>query len=672
MRNLINVNSTNIKTFGFTSTFDLIAKTLTFNISALTVFNGGGAAAVVGIAFNVIDPSGLAIATIDWTAPSINPSTDTTFVVNLVNGFALFGWYQIVGVIRDADNVDYPITLNKEICEPEGFTSNGYVKGVIDINAECDIPRITISELTNFVYKGIFADSVIKSGVLIYPPATLSNVNFTTTPFRIGGSGRVYTGRYNINCTSAAIYDLQDGTYLKITYKVINLEKVVNCTSALSTILCCINDLDDAYRKDPYSTAGLAIKAKMDRITIPFMRAIAKEKSGQDAYKQVNEIANILGCDCNCGSETIEPRAIVSGGDEVNNIVIAGTNATSVTPTTAGSTITYTIDTKNIIVSNGSDDPSFSITRVENDATINYVIAFNYNVLANTILQTILTDEELTNLLKEIVGDTGTNISLEGLDGGCIISLANCNYTLIEANNIIKTIISIVIGGTTYTAPGGLLLSNTTALAAWLNGLSKGTFTATLDGGSANVIINTTTNPNLITLLNISTSGGPIIRQFTRTCIGLVDFLNAVVTYICDLSSIQVEFGETGQTICSFDGGGNVVTTAIDPEITVGALLNEMLAAQCVLFNKVIAIALNCANIKSMFTTSSNAIISGDGVLGIQGGACARISMTQLATFILTAISGSSDLKTTLCSLLSACEPATCALPTNVSAVLTS
>lgn len=302
--NPIQIGSAAITSFGFTSTFDLLANTLKFDISALTEFMAGGQSAVKGIAFAVKDPSGLDLCVIDFTTPQINPVNTSVFTLNMVSGFAKFGWYTIRGSIKDQDNSIYSIDLKKEICQPENF-DNGYVPGKFAMDIDCDVPQLTIREISKIIYKGLLPDSVTRTGTFSYPPGTIANLAITAVPFMISGSGHVYTGRYTINNTSVGKFNLQDSVYVLVSYKTIAFEKVVNCQTALVTVLCCIENCYDQYKASPYSSNGKFHKQKLDEISIPLSIAIVKEKAGIDAGDQVTEIAKILNCDCNCAETSV-------------------------------------------------------------------------------------------------------------------------------------------------------------------------------------------------------------------------------------------------------------------------------------------------------------------------------------------------------------------------------
>lgn len=667
MQNIININSANILTFGFTSKFDLLAKTLTFDISNLTAFQTGGAANVVGIAFQVTDPSGLTLAKIDWTAPQIDPNTQTTFVVDIVSGFALFGWYNLTGVIRDQDGKDYSINLIKEICQPEGFTKNGYVPGIFNIIVNCNTPQLNITELTRFIYKGKSPASVTKTGILSYPPGTLADLDFNFTPIAIGGNANVYTGRYTINNTSLANFDLGDGVSLNISYKVINFEKVVNCTTSLASVLCCMEDLIKDYNNDPYSASGAAIKKKLDKCSYDFMLAVAKEKSGKDASEEAAKIASILGCDCDCSS-AIEPQTVLSGGSTIDAFTIIGADAANVDAQQVLGTTQYTIEVKNIDVTNLNNDLSFNINRVDSGTTITFAISFNFGPLASAILEAIGSDDALIAVLQNLVGNTGSILSLDGLAGGCIITLANCNYTLIEANNVAKTIVSINIGGTLIMAPSSLLLSNTSAVAAWLNGLGLGTFSVTLDTGTQTINITSNANPNIITVINFTTTTGALIRQFNRSCIGLVDFLNAVVTYICNLQTANVKFGVANISYLIYNPDGSVTSTVIATNDTLDHVLEFILASEASLFNALSTQGLTCRNIGLLFKTVTYAILDTDGVLGTQSNHCALIGFDALAGIILQKIAANAQWQSNFCGLVANCTAPVCPSLTNPSA----
>lgn len=661
--NPIILNTPNIIQFGFKATFNLELNRITFDISGLTTFAPGNAGNVIGIYFEVYDASGLQVATPNFANPDIVPISPAPFVVQLANGFAQYGLFVIRGIIRDANGTDYTIELKKNICQPADFV-NGTSAGTLLQKVDCASPKIIISEVTNLAYNGKSPILLTKDGTLFYPNGTLNEVDFTFTPFEVV---QVYTGGYEVKNRSTATYDLDDNVFVQVVYKS-DLQFDVTCQSALVSLLCCIKDYEDIYLSDPNSARGRNAKIQLDKITIPFLTAVIKEKAGQDASIETSLISSILKCDCDC-NQLVEAAPVA--GSTAANITIVGLGATNVSSTQSGNTTQYTVSSKSTTVTKDPSELGFSIQIIQTQYNTEYRVTLNPNPLANEILTAINNDQALTLFLQQIVGATGGSTSLIGLDGKCVIEIGDCTYTLIESTSIAKTINSITINNIIHNAPAGLLLTNVSGITSWLNGLALGSFTATFDGGSSTVTIKSISNPNPATQFAMTSQGSPLLRQFSKTCAGLVEVLNAIITYICALQANEIAFGYTGANLCTFGSGSTVITTPVLPGTKLDALLVSILNAQCALYNNIGNAGLNCAAIKAIFPTSANAFISTDGVYGTRNDACNKITFLDLATVLLSTISGNATLKTAFCAIVASCTAPSCSAPSNVSGVLT-
>lgn len=666
MDNPIFINSANIIQFGLGITFDIGLNKITFDSSALTTYVSGNAGNVQGIYLQVFDASGLEVKVLDLTTRDINPSAPAPYVLQLANGFAQYGLFIINAIIIDQDSTQYKISLRKNICSPVGFI-NGSVPGSFIVQINCDAPKVVLSETTNFAYQGLAPYNISKSGHLYYPQGTLSALAFTFTPFEITGDTAVYTGPYRINNTTSATYDLGDSVFVLIKYYTL-LDFEVRCNSYLDGLLCCVEDVQNTYLSDPNSARGRDAKNKFDQITIPLITALVQEKAGKDSSTQIKIISDILQCDCVCTPQSVEP-VLLTGDNAGPSFSIIGQYGTSVSSAVVGSSTQYTASSKTTTVTKDSGELGLSIQTVTAAGNVTYKIIINYDALAANILTTIGNSEDLLNQLNALITATGTGVSLAGLDGSCVITIGNCNYLLIEPSTPVKTITSITIDSTVHNAPGGLLLTNTSGVATWLNGLSLGSFT--VNSGSGNITIQSLGNSHNITQLAITIGGQPTLRQFTKTCVGLVEVLNAIITYICAIDTTKIKFGVAGQSIKSFDEDGNVITTSIASDIDLSALLIEMLAAENQLFSAIAGVSLTCDNIKVVFPARITTIIGTDFILGTKGGLCARLSFTDLAGQMLLAISGNSTLTTIFCNMVAACTAPFCSPPTSVSGVLT-
>ena len=669
--NPIVINSTNVGNFGFQATFKLYEKLISFDISELTTFLSGGAANVLGVYIQIIDPTGITILDYDPTTPSIVPNSSSTFDFNIPSMSFAFGWWTINVKLIDADNKEYIATVVKNICLPVGFDpANNFVPGVMQSAINCTTPSIKVSEQTVFVYNGLAADEIVKDGTLYYPQGTLDPVTFVVTPFGFSGLNSVYTGDYAVINTSTATYNLGDYTYVEVKYFT-NLKFSVACSSRLTQILCCLEELQDVYNNSPQSNKGIDAKERLDLASVPLYIAALKEQTGQDASDDVAQIRDILNCDCNCNPVNVEPILVGIDGDAPTVQVLSG-NGISVTSEQVGNNINYTVSQKVVQLAKDDSETGFVLQKTTTGTNINYFLTFNYVNLATNILNTISSSPTLVTLLQSIVGAVSSGLNLNGLNGGCVIDIANCSYSLVEANNAVKTIVSITIGGTVHNAPGGLLLSNPSGISAWLNGLTLGTFTVNYDSGSNSTSIASAVNSNLITAFAMSSGGNPIIRQFNRACIGLVDFLNAMVDYICNLSALQIEYGVTGDSLMTYNGSGNIITTEIDPTEEVGTLISAIIGAQNALYTKLNNISVSCASIKALFNTSAAVLAPTDGLFGLKAGACARVLFPDLANIIMTAIAGDGTLSSQFCAMVASCSAPVCSPPTSTSGVLSS
>lgn len=669
MSNPINLNTTYIKKFGFKSDFLLEEKKIRFDITGYTEFEAGGAAVSQGINFEVVDPSGVILSVIDFPSKDIDPALgQTTYEVVLPNGFAMFGWFIIRGVIKDADGKEYEIKVVKNICEPKGF-KNGVVKGSFDANVNCEAPKISLTETTDMSYAGLSPYRKTKEGVLYYPKGTLNDLAFTFTPFEIAGSNDVYTGSYTVRNKTIAEYDLGDLVYVHVSYNTSH-DFEVNCNSTLCKVLCCVQDMMKTYEDDCKSNKGKDAKAKLDKIALPLMIATLKEKCGQNAGDEIAEIEDILGCACECGNESVEPKLLIGNSNVANSVTVVGDCGTTVTPQTVGNSVQYTVKSKNIVISKGDDgDLSFSIKKVEDACTINYEISFDYNNLATTILNTIKNSSQLTAIFNSIFQSTG-GIDLAGLDGKCVVDLAACDYTLVEKITGVISVLNIVIGGQTFVAPSGLLLQNDVAVSDWLNSMAKGVFNVFYDTNTQSVIITSPANSNSIATILLSNGTSSFARVFSKNCKGLKQILQAVINYVCAISATQVKLGGS-LVLCRFKPDGTIEQVPFNSDATLFSYLDAQRAALCDFANKINAITgIDCAKMKSLFPQTTKIVGDADYLFGTKEGECARLSYVEIAKIVLTKAFENSEIRTYICEQMQNCSQPVCTPVDNITVVL--
>lgn len=531
MKNPIVINSANVNQFGFKSTFNLSDLSLTLDVDGLTGFIGSGASQINSIVFNVTDPSGF-----DMGDKALNLSTLVPVVYDLNPNFN-FGFYTIKGTLVDQDGKPYVIKLDINICIPEKW--DGYnVPGLFDIDVDCKNSTATIFEQTLISYLGKRSISEVKNGKIFYPDNVINELDFSFTPFMLGGGDGLFTGTYRIKNTTLATFDLNDNIFIVIPYFT-RSEFEVTCENSLKSILCCIQDQYDIVARNKNNSKAVAATQLLNLITPDLVVALLKDQSGKNSDKEVARIKEVLNCDCGCNkSILIEPQIIGTPGSAVN---VVGAGGTTVTPSSSGGTVLYTVRSRAYDVTKGDPtDLAFSIVKNEGPTSVTFILEFDYVELSQTILNTIAASDELTLILNQLITGTSSG-SIANINGRCVIDLTTCDYSLIDSATPLKIVKNVVIGGVTSVAPSGLASTNAAGIATWLNGLGKGIFTASLNGSSTQLTILSQNNVNVLNSMLFDSNGTPLNRDFTRNCSTLSNVLQAVIDYVCELDTTQVD-----------------------------------------------------------------------------------------------------------------------------------
>lgn len=649
----VQINSSNITTFTWTAAVNIYSRQIVFDTSS-TVYSGSGISNVLGIAFSLVDSVGIELMGVDWTNPQITPSVDQTYTLDLTSfpiNF-LFQNYKWVGYIKDQDGTVYQTTeILKTICQPPQINESGYVPGSFQILPDCINNILTVKEFTLLIYNNQSPLSTSKTGTLYYPTGTISAVTFTGTPFQ---NNVVYTGRYRINCTTVGTYDLNDGITVLVSYYT-DQEFPVACANYIGDITCCLTKVYNTYLTNCENEVGKYALQQYNSTLLPFSLALAKQINGQDASSEVAQIKKMLNCDC--GSSSVGQNEITPTNPAVNSIVLQGAGGTTIpSATIIGTTKTYTIASNSYVVAKGdTGDLAFTITTDTSVANVvTYKITFNYDVMASYILTAIAADPTLINQLNSLISVTGGSIA--GLDGKCIIDLTTANYSVSQAVNASTLITNIVINGTNYAAPSSLYANNVTDVANWLNGLSLGTFTAVLNSGT--LTIQSVSNVNKISTITFTTPD--ITKLFSATNATLVQVLQAVINYLCNLTALQVALANN-LNLCTFDYNGNVVTTTYPATGSQNDFNAGVASTICNIVARINTItSVTCATLKALFPDNPTGTFgSSDRLYGTLAGSCAGLTDQQIATLVIAAVGKYSDVKTAWCAIDCA-APSTC------------
>ncbi len=653
------INSTNIDTFFFNATFDLLNRRVIFDTSGTTYsdISGSGILYVQGISFSLIDSDGVALATIDFTdaANYIVPSVTETFTIDLSSlSYAfLFQKYSIQAAIKDADdNIYYTTVVYKKVCEPVNFNESGYVPGLFQVTADCVNNTLTVQELTNFAYNNLDPESKTKDGTFYYPTGTISPITFANTPW---SNNVVYTGQNRVVNTTIATYDLGDDIFVEVAYVTDNAFDIT-CTNKMSSIMCCLADLQATYNANCNNAKGQAAKDKLDSVLMPLLIGLSKEISGQDASLQADLIRKTL--NCSCGEKTIKQNEATPINPSIYNIVLQGVGGTTVpSAVVVGNTKTYNI-ASNVyqVVKGNAGDLAYTITIDTATAnTVKYKITFNYDIMAGYILTAIQNSPTYINLLNSLITSSGA-VSMIGLDGKCVIDLSLVNYSTSQAVTGSTLITNIVINGTNYAAPANLFANNTVSVEAWLNSLTLGTFTAVLSLGVLTIL--SVNNTNVVSTITFTSPN--VVKPFSATNKTLLQVLQAIVDYLCGLTALQVALAQNLQ-LCYFDYNGNVIyynyaTGNVQSEFNTG-----ISSVICNIVSRINTLtSVTCASIAAVFADYPLSFLSSAGRLyGNDGVSCVAWTPQQIALSIINAINSYADVKSAFCAI-DCSSPGTC------------
>lgn len=652
----VQVNSANINNFSFNVTFNLYLRQVVFDASSSTYF-GSGASNVLGIAFSLVDGDGVELATIDFTNPQLpTPATNSIYTLDLtsVNFAFLFQSYKIVGAIKDSTGTIYQTTeVFKKVCQPVNLTESGYVPGMFQITPDCVNNTLTVKELSVLVYNNEIPYSVSKTGTLSYPTGTISALSFSNTPF---SNNVIYTGQYRINCTTVATYDLGDGVYVSVTY-LTNNQFDVTCNNRMADLMCCLVTIQQTAIKNCNTSVGQHAKQQLDEITSSFLIGLTKEINGQDASTEAMFIKKTL--NCNCGTASLGQNEITPVNPSVYDLVIQGVGGTTVpSATVTGSTKTYNI-ASNVyqVVKGDTGDLAWTIvldTSVSH--TVKYKITFNYDTMADYILTAIGNNPTRLNQLNSLVNAVA-NVSMVGLNGSCVIDMSLVDYTLIQSVTLSTFISSITINGVIHIAPANLFATDFTGISNWLNSLTLGSFTVAVN--SSVLLIQSLQNPNVVSTMTFTNPN--ITVQFQATNKTLLQVLQAIIDYLCGMTALQVALGNN-LSLCLFDYNGAPISYSYSGTSNSQADYNLGISqAICNIVSRMNTLTgVTCAALRAAFPDSPNSSFGGAGRLyGTDGVSCIGWNDKQIASLVIAAINGYSDIKTAFCAI-DCTVPGTC------------
>lgn len=660
------INSANIGTLNVAVTFDIYNRTVLFDTSN-TSYNGSGQSLVQGISFLLEDQDGVRLAAIDFsdTANYIVPSVTETKTIDLSSlpYQFLFQTYKISASIKDQDDTIYTIPqVYKKVCQPNGLTDSGYVPGIFQVAANCADNVLTVKELTALVYNNLTPYSTSKEGILSYPTGTIDAIEFEGTPFT---NDVIYTGQYRVNCETVSVYDLGDEVYVAVTYLTNNVFSVT-CANKIGDLMCCLVDLQQTALRNCSNAVGQNAKQKMQEVLPLLVVGIGMEINGQDASKEAAEIRKMLNCDC--GVKSITQNEFTPINPAVTNIVLTGVGGTTIpSPSTVGNTKTYNIASNAYqVVKGNTGDLAWSITPdTSTQYVVKYKITFDYNVMAGYILTAFENSPTYIQRLNDLI--TSSGLSLQGLDGKCVIDLTQADYVISQSGlSGSTTITNIVINGNTYIAPGTLFATNTVGIQNWLNSLTLGTFSVVYNSGTLTIISNN--NSNTVSTLTIGTP--TLTIQFQSTNATLVEVLQAIIDYLCGLTTLQVALNAQ-LSLCLFDYNDAPISytyNAGQPQSDFNLGISQAVCNIVARINSLTGVT--CAKLVAIFQDSPSAVVGADDRFYANvGGVCVGLSYRQVAVAVYAATNAFSDVKAMFCAI-DCTVPGTCPDISNISVAM--
>jgi hypothetical protein len=284
---------------------------------------------------------------------------------------------------------------------------------------------------------------------------------------------------------------------------------------------------------------------------------------------------------------------------------------------------------------------------------VKYVITINYDAFAGNILTAISLNPALISQLNTLVNSGA--FSTAGLDGKCIIDLSTTNYSLALNITGATIISSVTIDGVIHMAPSNLFATDQAGVLAWLNSLALGTFSVNVAGGIISIL--SLNNPHTIATMAFTSPN--VVVPFQAANATLIQVLQALVDYICDITDSEVELG-VALSLCSFDYNGVIVNTAYSGSQR--GFNQGIAAAICNLATRINTLtSVTCAKLQAIFLDAPAATfnLATDRILSFVGGSCNGLTAKQLMLALIAQVNADDQVKAAFCAI-DCSVPSTC------------
>lgn len=210
------------------------------------------------------------------------------------------------------------------ICAPNGVLKNTNFGNLnLDLFQECDKGRLRITDISNYLYKGITGLQESSLTTFVYPAtesgvtpanAVVQNLNAFTIPIPINGKG------HQLIRNSIYKYQLSTGNFIRVKYKYKKDDLEINCFIDTCSLLCGLTKYREKLTSDPKCDGNNFLKISDLQLKIStYFISIVKPNCGFDSNSLLTEIKDELfknDCICDCKEQ--------SGNNQVTSLECHG------------------------------------------------------------------------------------------------------------------------------------------------------------------------------------------------------------------------------------------------------------------------------------------------------------------------------------------------------------
>jgi len=448
------VNSATTNYYDYTVVYNYYTRTVTIEDASSYVGAGVGSQS-----YTLTLPSGTVLT------GTITPSAPVPLVFNMgyMGASIQVGNYDIVGVFTDADNEEYTLEKETNLCLPKQNSSSTGANGCVTLGwtVRCIDNLIIVADQTPFVLtvnSVVYQATDVTYGITCVNPLGVILANNVDIPsFQITP---IVNGGYNININDTATFEVGDNVSVIVHFVLLGTIKQAQCNINLCDVYCAV---DAVYRQwlavqGAGSPQERTLKDKWVQLAFLIGEAQIAITCGNDLDAILAQIEAISGvaCACGCGVSNVNQGVNVALGQ---NIVIQGGDNITVESSTVGNTTTFTVngyaydivsDTLTVTSSTTDNTTTYRLEesgKVKADST-DTAAGYLYNKLESQDGSVVITDDT-----------TGTHqVDLAAVAGGILYQ--NTTGAYIPNNNTENTMYSYTIPAATGTGTPIKALSN--------------------------------------------------------------------------------------------------------------------------------------------------------------------------------------------------------------------